>query len=1188
MMDTSDHEALAEATRATELHQARAADPATSAWVSANAGTGKTHVLTNRVLRVLLAGTRPERILCLTFTKAAAAEMSQRVFDRLASWVTAPDAKLIEELAALTGTKPDDALCARARDLFAIAIETPGGLKVQTIHAFCERLLQRFPLEAGIPPQFTVLDDETSRTLMREAIDATLVDATAGADADLRQALHTAVAYAIDDSFDAILQDALRHTGWIEYASRLDLGAPPFEAADALYRAALGVRSSVTRASLEAEVMALLDDDTLDRARNILATGGKNDITLAGHLARARGATRADVRIDALSKFFFTDKGEDRKNLMTKALSGEHPDVVATLERARDVFRNLAEERGHLLVLEATMALLRLASAMLQRFGELKAHRAALDFDDLIRSTRNLLSDGATTHWVLFKLDGGLDHILVDEAQDTSQHQWDIVMPLADEFFSGEGARDALARTIFAVGDKKQSIYGFQGAAPEQLAMMGSHFRERAEAAGQAWADVPLTLSFRTVAPILAAVDDVFAQPQAANGVHDLEKPERHAAHRLGSAGLVEIWETEKQADFARGDAWSPLADSIPPTPVSALADRIARTIRHWLDSGEILQSEGRPVRAGDIIVLVRKRNPAAPAIVSALKARDIPVAGSDRMHLTDQLAVCDLLALMDFLLLPEDDLALATVLKSPLIGLDDDDLMSFAPARRGSLWHALLRAAEGNPRYRPAVDRLKRWRTRSDLTPPFELLIEILDHDGMRKSLIERLGAEAAEPIDELIVQALSYDDKAPPSLQGFVDWLRAGKHEIKRDMDQGRDEVRVMTVHGAKGLEAPIVFLPDTCSISSGGRPGSLLTLDHIARQSHVPPPFLWPVRGSSRLAHVRDAADRAKGRDAAERNRLLYVAMTRPRDRLYVGGFDGRRSRDATCWYELVRQGLNAKLAPAEDHEGTPVWRYACEQTAKPKTSGRSTSQTPAPQTPPAWAREKARNESGLTVPLAPSRLAPLDTDAEGEPIEPAPAPPAERQPAPPAMRGSDGNRFLRGTITHALLQHLPTRPPESWPIAAEAFVERRAAALSPRVRASIASETLAVLRDPRFAPLFGPQSRAEVPIVAALTDPAHPGKIVRVNGQIDRIVELPDGVMIVDYKTNRPSPASPGAVPEAYLMQLAAYRLAVAQIFDGRPVRAALLWTDVPHIMEIPPDALDAAARRLMQSDPRAPI
>ncbi len=950
-MKTTDPHALAEATRATELYQARAADPATSAWVSANAGTGKTHVLTNRVLRLLLAGTRPERILCLTFTKAAAAEMSQRVFDRLAGWVTAPDAGLAEELSKLTGAPADVGLCARARDLFAVAIETPGGLKVQTIHAFCERLLQRFPLEAGIPPQFTVLDDETSRVLMREAIDGTLVEATGGSDPDLQAALRTAVAYAIDDSFDAVLQETLRYAGWIEQATRLDLEGEPFRAAESLYRAALNVRADVNSDDIAAEMASILDDDALQRARDVLATGTKTDVGMAAHLARAHAAAAPEARISALSQFFFTKTGDDRKSLMTKAPTEANPDVAMTLERARDAFRQLVEERGHLLLLDATMALLRLAAAVLQRYGDLKAHRAALDFDDLIRSTRNLLSDGPTTHWVLFKLDGGLDHILVDEAQDTSQQQWDIVTPLAEEFFAGLGARDDVPRTIFAVGDKKQSIYGFQGAAPEQLAAMGRHFREHARATGQSWADVPLTLSFRTVAPVLAAVDAVFARPAAANGVADRDIAVSHAAHRLGSAGLVEIWEAEQPVDAPRADAWNPLADTVPPTPVSAVADRIARTIRHWLDSGEILRSEGRLIRAGDIIVLVRKRNPAAPAIVSALKANGIPVAGSDRMHLTDQLAVRDLLALMDFLLLPEDDLALATVLKSPLIGLDDDDLLQFAPNRRGSLWHALLRAAESNTRYLPAIERLKRWRKRSDLTPPFELLIEILDHDGMRKSLIKRLGAEAAEPLDELIVQALSYDDKAPPSLQGFVDWLRAGKHEIKRDMDQGRDEVRVMTVHGAKGLEAPIVFLPDTCSTSSGVRPGTLLSLSHVARQSSVPEPFLWPIRGSSKLPAIQDARQRASEREAAERNRLLYVAMTRPRDRLYICGFEGRRSRDPACWYDLIRQALNPYLEPGEDHEGRPVWRLASDQTVDPKPSQRSTAATPTPRPPPA---------------------------------------------------------------------------------------------------------------------------------------------------------------------------------------------------------------------------------------------
>ena len=1173
----------------TARDQARAADPSVSAWVAANAGTGKTHVLTTRVLRLLLAGTAPERILCLTYTKAAAAEMSERVFRRLARWVTASEDVLAAEIAELKLAAASPEELARARDLFTVAIETPGGLKVQTIHAFCERLLQRFPLEAGIAPQFAILDEETSGDLARRAIDHVLSEAMRTPGSGLGRDVTRAVRFAVDDGFDDLLRQAIRRRDWIEAAGKLGSGGdrdvgegPPFAGAEAHLRRHCGVRADATADSIDAEIDGLVDAATLTRAHAVLATGSKQDRDLSLVVSGAAVAAAGAAKRAAVAKFLLTDRGSKRERLMTKALAEAHPDLLASLKRAQERLHALQDERAACVLVEATIALLRLADRVLQGYDEQKRRRAALDFDDLIRATRRLLSDAPTAEWVLFKLDGGLDHILVDEAQDTARPQWEIIEALAGEFFAGTGAREDAARTVFAVGDEKQSIYGFQGAVPELFAEMGRRFAAQSRSTGHAFADVPLTLSFRSAAPVLETVDRVLAGRQGGAGVTSGGGTVRHVANRIGAAGLVEIWATEVAAESALAEVFAPLRDSAPASAVAALAERIAATIDGWLKRGEMLASEGRPVRAGDILVLVRRRRPFADAMVAALKARGIPVAGADRIRLMEQLAVLDLVVLLDFLLLPEDDLALATVLKSPLIGLDDDDLMRIAPGRRGSLWSALLRAADGDARYRPAAETLKRWRGRADAVPPFELLGEILDHDGMRARLIARLGPEAVEPIEELVGLALTYDDGAPPSLQGFVGWLRSAEREIKRDMEHGRNEVRVMTVHGAKGLEAPIVFLPDTCSTRSGGGPGGLLDLDAVTPGPLKATPFLWPVKGTSGIAAVAAAREAQKAGEAAERNRLLYVALTRARDRLYIAGFEGSRGRDAGCWYDVVKDAVANKLVEATDAAGRTVLRFASAQAGAADASRHAAVRGHDAAEPPDWARRAAPRETGLSVPMAPSRLAPLDTDAEGEPVEPpreARAEPAARSPV--RGGGSDGNRFLRGTLTHALLEHLPTLPAAGWRTAAHEFVALRGADLKPRVRDSIVAETLAVLAHVDFAPLFGPGSRAEVPIVAELTPPAGKAAPIRVSGQIDRLVRLPTHVLIVDYKTNRPPPTVAAAVAEAYLLQLAAYRLAVARIFAPLPVRAALLWTEVPRIMEIPAAMLDAAETRLFR-------
>jgi ATP-dependent helicase/nuclease subunit A len=1176
---------------ATTHAQRRAADPAASAWVSANAGTGKTHVLTSRVLRLLLAGTKPERILCLTFTKAAAAEMSTRVFRRLAEWAGTPQATLPMALAELLGRNPTPIETARARALFALAIETPGGLKVQTIHAFCERLLQRFPLEAGVPPGFTILDDEHGRTLMREAIDHALGAAAENVGSPLHAALQTVVVHAVDARFDQLLEAMINEREWSDaVAPTMPLGKESFADAEASCRAALGIRKDATPGGNRDEILTLLPREIMQRAIEALSGGSANDKGAAARLRPAIESSDPSARIGALEAFFLTEKGLPRKSLMTNGAKDRHPDLDAALTRAQDRFVLLDEERRALTAADATIALLRLADVARTDYAARKARRAALDYDDLIVKAAALLAGqgdnpAGAAQWVLYKLDEGLDHILVDEAQDTSPSQWRVIRGLAEEFFADSAGHSGTHRTVFAVGDEKQSIYGFQGAAPHMLGESGTHFANHAGDAARAWNDVSLTLSFRTTTPVLDAVDAVFANPDRTPGVARAGRALRHQSSRQGHAGLVEIWAPEVHEAGGDTDTFMPTDERTAPPPAIRLASRIADQIEKWLRTSARLESEDRPVRPGDILILVRRRASFAPAMIAALKQRDIPVSGADRMQLDGQIAVQDLIAVGDILLLPEDDLALACVLKSPLIGLDDDDLLRVAPGRPGALWSALLDAArKGDARLAAAAETIKRWRNRADFMPPFEFYAELLDADGGRAKLLARLGAEAADAIDEFLNLALVYDEDAPPSLQGFLDSLRQRQRVIKRDLEHGGNQVRVMTVHGAKGLEAPIVFLPDTCSNRSGGAQGGLVTLaDTNPRLSRTgAAPVVWPVKGTGRVAAIADAKREKVRQENHERDRLLYVAMTRARDRLYVCGFEGKLGRDPGCWYDQIQDGLAGRLVVGTDADGRAIHRLSEPQRAPAVVRHDETNFEPGAEILPAWAARPAPREPGLAIPLTPSRLAPLDIDGDGEPVETPPSPLDSRRPTPaPGTTVGGPHRFLRGTLTHALLQHLPIFAPERWGRAAADFVKERGGVLPARVRASIVEETLAVLHDPSFAAVFGPHSRAEVAIVAEIAPPGGKGAALRVAGQIDRLVEVAGGVLIVDYKTNRPPPRDAAEVPRAYVLQLAGYRMAVQRVFGAVPVRAALLWTEGPRLMELPAEALDSAGIELFK-------
>ena len=976
----------------TDQEQRKAADPSASAWVKANAGTGKTHVLTLRVLRLLLSGTAPEKILCLTYTKAAAAEMSRRVFDRLAKWVTADEAALKADIRTVTGGDVSDDIATTARTLFARAIETPGGLKVQTIHAFAERLLQRFPLEAKVPPDFKILGDDAGRDLKAEATERTLVEATSAPDSQLGRALDLIVRYATDMQFDKLIGNAVEERRWLDAKRRetLDTVSDDFAAIDAYLRQQFNVREAVASADLHQECANVLSKDDLREIHEHLSTGTKTDLKHAATLASVRQQEETRLAVEILSGYFLVDGGKAvRGSLMTKGLGEARPDLLQRCQRAQQRFFAISQERKALTLIEASVALYTFAGAVLKRYTDARRVAGALDFDDLILKTKMLLEgNGGAAQWVLYKLDGGLDHILVDEAQDTSSEQWQIISGLAHEFFSDVGA-GAAPRTIFAVGDEKQSIYSFQGADPKMFAEAGERFAALAANARLSWKPVSLTMSFRTVAPVLAAVDKVFADGQTTPGLTAGGPAINHAAIRAGQAGLVEIWTTEKPDEAGVADPWSPLSDSSERSPANRLAERIAEKIERWIKGGERLKSEDRPITAGDILILVRKRHPFAVPMIAALKRRGIPVAGSDRIALTDQIAVQDLMVLGDFLTLPEDDLALATVLKGPIFNFDDNDLLTIAQGRRKTLWAALLDNAEAKPAFKIAAETLKRWRAKADFAPPFEFFSSMLDRDGAREKMLLRLGPEAADAIDEFLDLALTYDESEPPSLTRFLATLRATEPEVKRDMDHGRDEVRVMTVHGAKGLEAPIVFLPDTCTTASGDRSASsILKLSHLEPPDGISEPIVWTVKGTSGVPAVETARAAIERRDREERNRLLYVAMTRARDRLYVAGFENRqnkRGRADGCWYDLIVDALTPGRDEVDLGDGVMGWRIEVPQTSdheKPK--GKKGVQH-ALIGRPDFALRRVPAEPKLSVPLAPSRTRTLCTRCGGRAVD-----------------------------------------------------------------------------------------------------------------------------------------------------------------------------------------------------------
>lgn len=1136
--------------------QAQAADPDVSAFATANAGSGKTKVLIDRVARLLLRrgdgrpGAKPDSILCITYTRAAANEMLTRLFATLGRWAVMADDDLRETLADLEQREPatyqhDDLRAARA--LFAQALETPGGLRIETIHAFCARILRRFPLEAGVVPGFTELEDREARALWTAAKEAAILEAARSRPQDLaliaREAMNEGAASALDAlkvSAGAVMQFAELHDfipERMEAALRADLGAPGETSAE-LLAAAMG---------------PALPRDAIREAAGVLRTGAASDQKSADVLEGVLAAQGADAAWGAYQPFFITEKGELRaKNPYTKKLGETFPLLPAYFQmkdgEGREVarIRTLIDALLRARAFERTAALLRVGVPALRAYQQEKSRRTALDFDDLIRATRDLLEAEGMSNWVLYKLDGSISHVLLDEAQDTSPEQWDLIRALTTEFGAGMGAeRSDEPRTMFIVGDEKQSIYSFQGAEPARLLTETRRLSERMPGT----AGVEMLMSFRSSPEVLTFVDTVWNLSPPADAAVDDEPPRtadliRHTAHRWNEPGVVELWPIAPKTEDEDADAWERPVDIVRQTsPKAKLAAGVARAVRRMIERGDAVWESGRqrPVRPEDVLILVTKRQGGLfESLITSLKSEGLPVAGADRLTLSDFIGVQDCLNLMRFAALDLRDLTVAEILRGPFVGLVDDDRYLFPLAasrpRDESLWSRVKASADAD--VVAAAQFLQGLLDRAHL-PPFEFLSHVLDRpDGSGltgwEKLNARLGTPARDPVEALLTRALSYDAAAPASIQAFVAAMEAEAVEIKRDLAEAGREVRVMTVHGAKGLQAPVVILPDTTAKPKIGAAAVLSSANAV----------VWSPRKDTDAEASRRARAIAEAKQREEHRRLLYVALTRAQDRLIIAGHwhgpsgDGKPGYDKESWYALCSAAMEA-LAPEPFEDGLRVGSVAPAPCAEGEADEEAA-------TLPRWALERAepdpagRRLSAPTSLLGPRTrvVAPFDARREA--------------------------RLKRGRAIHALLQYLPELPEDQREAAADSYLARDPE-LSQAARAEIKGAALGILLDRELGDLFRKGGRAEAAIIG--TAPELPEGTV-INGRVDRLVITPERVLVIDFKTDQPAPDEPEGVAESYLMQMAAYWAVLRKAYPRRKVVAALCWTDGPKLMELP--------------------
>ena len=1145
--------------------QRDAVHPEDTVWLSASAGTGKTQVLSARVLRLLLQPeVAPSQLLCLTFTKAGAAEMAVRVNEVLADWVRLPDAALARDLHAI-GAPVDADTLARARTLFARVLDCPGGgLRIDTIHAFSQWLLAAFPHEAGLVPGSRAMEDRDRALLARTVLAELLVDAEARNDEQLLGALELlSLRMGPDAVQDWMLRCADAHDAWFGPGA----WQPPLRPR---VNQLLGLAADAELA----QAAALCADDEFDveSLRHCLRTlsewdsktGRDGAQVISDWLARDPAG-----RLESLGSFFGTLLTLDGRPRQLDNLLKRDPDYGDCAARVVDSIGRVQEFKSLLALAEYLTPALTLGRSFALAWDEAKQREGLIDFDDQIRRAADLLNRAGMAEWIRYKLDRQFDHILVDEAQDTNAAQWDIIDALTGDFFAGEGQRDGKLRTLFVVGDYKQAIFRFQGTSPENFeaarqrvkrAMAGALDNARQARGANAprpLRELGLGRSFRTSQPVLDFVDRAIASV----GEESFGLSGGHEPH-IGEdrPGYVALWPPIGAANEDAGDDVDEGEEGWLSRPDRLLADRIAWQVQQWMRDGfPLVKGGARRAGPGDVMVLVRKRKELAGLIVARLYARGVPVAGVDRLRLGAPLAVKDLMAALRFAAQPFDDLNLANLLVSPLVGWSQEQLLEHGWREKGiGLWPHLRASAQGE--VQATLARLGQLLALADYEPPQALLHWILVGPWQgRKALVSRLGQEANDPIDELLNAAHAYASAHSPSLQGFIQWFDAGEGDVKREAGAGEGLVRVLTVHGSKGLQAPIVILADATGnpanarssglvLDDGGGENSAAGIRH-RRSSPVP-----DLAAADRAGVVAETHARAQREEMEEHWRLLYVAMTRAEEALFIGGSLGSRDRG-----EPAKGSWYAALAPLFEHEPVAdgIWGSRKEWgELAPLPPVRADEAPPAmPVDLPVWAVSPIGPEPRPPRPLAPSSA------GEDQSADP---------PLPPQLRAQAARR---GGLIHALLERMPQLPVAERATSGAAWLARHGAELNEAIRQEMLDAALGVLADPRWRDLFGPDALAEVPFAAKVG-----GQVIA--GTVDRLLVTPERLLVVDFKTARRPPERIGEIPGSIVRQMAAYVAALEVIYPGRQIDAALLYTHAPALFALPSALLDPHKQALL--------
>lgn len=1082
------------------LKQRQATCPQSHTWVDASAGTGKTKILTDRILRFLLNETPPSHIIALTFTKAAAFEMKRRILEVLSQWAILDPVSLQNNIMGLIDSMPTDAQLDKAKSLFTEVLDSPGGLKIQTIHHFCQELLHRFPLEAGVPLHYTLLTDNDAKQVLCQITEKILYAE------DISLFLnHYSYAY-----LQECLLEILTST-----TAPLDIKKIPQtrEAIESFFQVDLSITPDHLLRTFSEKC------PNWESVIPVLKEGSSSDQRLASLL-------KTPHLHDSYISGFLTQEGEIRQRLLSKQCDQKHPHIGILLKQEAERVYAFNRDLKNQTAAHFSDALYHFAIKAKDGYQRYKEAHALLDFDDLITKTTQLLNTPGISSWILYKLDYQIDHILVDEAQDTNPLQWQIILALAEDFFAGQSARE-IPRTLFVVGDYKQSIYSFQGTDPVLFSELKDIIAERAHLVCQPWQNVSLDISFRSGPVILDLVDAVFSLKQVSQGVHAGDHSLKHLSNRPLDGGKVELWPLIREEQKTTA--------SYPLTASQKLARQIASEIKQWCDEKRLIPAKGAPLEPQDIMILVQRRHTFMYELIRALKKNGIPVAGPDRMSLLDQLYIQDLIAFGRFLLLPQDDYSLACLLKSPIINLSEEDLLELCSKREDrTLWASLNQQSTLNPRYQNAQEILTAYLNKVDYLTPYQLYAHLLFVSHGRQHFFARFGEEIADGLDEFLNLALSFESASSASLELFIADLMTQNHEIKRDFSSGGlNAVRITTVHGAKGLEAPIVILPDTTFV-----PKTLSPLLWADGPGEIPIP-LWNAPKSFKIESIDRIKRDEQIKQEEEYRRLLYVALTRAEDELYICGWETNKDPAPNCWYTLIQQGMVSLHAQEKNNKLLIEYPQRQEKAHSirflPKEGWEEI---------PTWLFNPAKQEKIATQFLSPSKIGQETVGAFS---------PLEKQ---------KEQSYQMGQVLHKLLEFLPSIPAlDRLSKAQEIFKQQNL----PTEKHSECYQLIeAILDDPRFQDLFGPESYAEVPIAGHLAGEKY-------SGQMDRLVIQPEAITIIDFKSDHHPPQTVDLIDPRYRQQLLIYKHLLQQIYPRHKITCQILWIRTKSLMTIPEES-----------------